>query len=71
MTFDERVVSTIVDILWKYNCTFDAEKIDYKNRYFDDIVCPEEVQHIVAMELEEALQKLYNDEKLIEIKGDA
>ena len=58
--FDKRVVNKIIDILWKHHCTFDEDNIDWDYRIINDIDCPEEEEAAVALELDEELEKLYN-----------
>ena len=52
---DREIVSAIVDVLWKHGCSFDVEKINWINRIFDDINCPDEKVEIVSVEIEEAI----------------
>lgn len=62
---DRRIIDVITSILWKYGCTFDSEKIDWVNRVFDDIWCPDDVYEQVAVEIEEALAELESEEEEI------
>lgn len=54
---DKAIVMAIVDIFWKYGCTF-SDEIDWANRIFDDIVCPEEKKEMIAMEIEDAISRI-------------
>ena len=55
---DKEIFTTIVDILWKYGCTFDDKDVDWVNRIIDKIDCPEEVETKVAIEIEEEISKI-------------